>query len=93
MLYFFAIQARVVNDSEVPILNPPNAPSGLFKPCHDPLLCFVTITIVRTDKPLPEDLEVRGFVGLKQSLSRLDFSSGMEKPIPDGSEHGCRSYR
>nr|CAB3266396.1 protein SMG7 [Phallusia mammillata] len=45
------------------------------------------------NKPLPEDLELRGFVGLKQPLSKLDFAAGTESSIPDDSEHSCRCYR
>ena len=45
------------------------------------------------DYPLPEDLEVRGFVGLRDPLVKLNFAAGLENGIPDDVQHSCRSYR
>ena len=45
------------------------------------------------DYPLPEDLEVRGFVGLRDPLVKLNFTAGLENGIPDDLQHSCRSYR
>ena len=48
---------------------------------------------LNSDLHLPEDLEVRGFVGLKTALSKLDFLSGIGSGVPANMEHSCRCYR
>ncbi|XP_039269297.2 uncharacterized protein LOC120344245 [Styela clava] len=45
------------------------------------------------NRPLPEDLEVRGFVGLRQSLSKLDFIGGYESVVAEEIQHPCRCFR
>ncbi|XP_076822374.1 uncharacterized protein LOC143468832 [Clavelina lepadiformis] len=42
---------------------------------------------------LPEDLDVRGFIGLKVALSKLDFITEAESGIPADMKHACRCYR
>lgn len=46
-----------------------------------------------TGHPLPEDLEVRGFVGLRQSLLKLDFVGGYASVVAEKMQHPCRCYR
>ena len=54
---------------------------------------MTSIMFLLSDLHLPEDLEVRGFVGLKTALSKLDFMSGIGSGVPDNMEHSCRCYR
>nr|XP_018668909.1 protein SMG7 [Ciona intestinalis] len=44
-------------------------------------------------RPLPEDYEVRGFIGLKQALNKLDFQAGLDSNMNEDMQHPCRCYR